>query len=597
MKRLSLLIVILLLGITVADVHIGKDTVLHPISTQTNYIMSKNFTFSNVTVLDDGIKINGSYIKIVSSSGWLNVTINEFADALRNWTENCTVADANTSHLLYGYNSSYGYSLYIDGSFHQNLISSASGVITFTYSNGFSSHTFEIKDGIIGKASFRYTPNDPYVGDTVYFTDMSDNQDLITDRHWDFGDGATATGKFTSHVYNDDGIYSVTLTVTYSGGTTSTVTRTIRVYERTSPPPSSPPSDKDIIVIPPPMPPEYPELPHTIPQMYRLIGMDDNTTVQTAKIKIAVIDTGVLPLNYSNGIDMNIDMSDVKIYAIPKYNGYDENGHGTFVNAEIHYAIERWLPNSEQYSIRVMNKDGECTVEDLKNAFDMAVKLGVNVISLSLGGSGRVGDYLDMLVRSLARKGIIVVSAAGNYDDWGITSPGLSPSAICVGAENPMHTIDYISDDIVPDWSGRGVHGGILEMKPDCVAGGESIVGPYLHGEEVLSGTSMATPFIAGGVAYMLAENNIKVKLFDILFFWYRGLKQKLVERSIEKSCRPLANGSSYDYGHGLPNIEVASDIFSQMLIIYLILMIFVYVIIVALIVYAIKRHLYHKYL
>ena len=519
MKNIRALFVILLffisifIGIVRADVDIGAGTVFCPKDTKTNYIMGKNFKFSYITPENDALVINGSRIKIVSDTGWLNVTITDFGgyggNELRAWTEDCTVATANVTHTLYGFNASYGYSLYIDGNFSSNLVSSSQGIITFTYTGGFSSHTFEIKDGVVGSASFDYYPKEPYVGDAVHFTDTSDNQDFIIDRLWDFGDGETGIGKFTTHTYHSAGLYTVTLTVTYLGGKTSTAFATIRVYPKGGDgpsPPFDPPQPGDII-IPPLPPPAYPEEPYTIPQMYELIGMKGQPALD-AKIKIAVIDTGVIPRNYTNGIDMEIDMSDIQMYAISKYSGYDENGHGTFVNAEVHYAVEVWLPDAIQYSIRVMSRDGSCTIEDLDEAFDIAKSLHVDIITMSLGGRGQVKDWLDMKVRELVRDGIIVVAAAGNYGPYAetITTPALSPKAIAVGADDPMRTLDTIGDDIVPEWSSRGPVHGVLEVKPDLVSGGESIIGPWLYEEDICSGTSMATPVIAGGVAYMLGR-------------------------------------------------------------------------------------------
>ena len=46
----------------------------------------------------------------------------------------------------------------------------------------------------------------------------SSSDGIITDYHWDFGDGETAEGPDASHTYPDKGVYRVTLTVTDSNG-------------------------------------------------------------------------------------------------------------------------------------------------------------------------------------------------------------------------------------------------------------------------------------------------------------------------------------------------------------------------------------------
>ncbi len=59
---------------------------------------------------------------------------------------------------------------------------------------------------------------------TVQFTDTSPG--TPTSWSWDFGDGHTSATQSPSHAYANAGTYSVTLTVTYPGGITKSVTKT-----------------------------------------------------------------------------------------------------------------------------------------------------------------------------------------------------------------------------------------------------------------------------------------------------------------------------------------------------------------------------------
>jgi PKD repeat protein len=73
-----------------------------------------------------------------------------------------------------------------------------------------------------------------YVKDvvTVNAADSYDPDGIIVSYEWDFGDGNIATGKSVNHLYEDDGVYSVTLTVTDNDGATDSTTATKTVLNR-----------------------------------------------------------------------------------------------------------------------------------------------------------------------------------------------------------------------------------------------------------------------------------------------------------------------------------------------------------------------------
>ncbi|MFH1249102.1 MAG: PKD domain-containing protein [archaeon] len=84
-------------------------------------------------------------------------------------------------------------------------------------------------------ADFTYSPSNPNVTQIVYF-DASlshDNDGNIISYNWDFGDSSTATGVSVSHSYLLVGNYTVTLTVVDNSGGTSTMTKTLQVFNAT----------------------------------------------------------------------------------------------------------------------------------------------------------------------------------------------------------------------------------------------------------------------------------------------------------------------------------------------------------------------------
>ena len=81
-------------------------------------------------------------------------------------------------------------------------------------------------------ADFGYLPRDPVQEEPARFNGSAseDPDGSITSYQWDFGDETTETGKTPSHTYEENGVYTVTLSVTDNDGvTTTTFPRSITV--------------------------------------------------------------------------------------------------------------------------------------------------------------------------------------------------------------------------------------------------------------------------------------------------------------------------------------------------------------------------------
>jgi subtilisin family serine protease len=227
-------------------------------------------------------------------------------------------------------------------------------------------------------------------------------------------------------------------------------------------------------------------------------------------VKIAIIDSGVnynhpdLKDNYVGGFDfVNEDNAPM-----------DDHGHGTHCagialgsGKSSDYKYVGVAPMASLFAYKVIKNDGEGSASLFVSAMEEAVNRGVDIISLSLGNNDELAhpdSFLSLAADTAVDAGVVVVAAAGNNgEDGPISSPGCARKVICVGASD-----DY---DNVADFSSRGpvnLGGGDYLIKPDIVAPGVNIISANKFGDYTSrTGTSMATPHVAGAVALILQEN------------------------------------------------------------------------------------------
>jgi subtilisin family serine protease len=138
-------------------------------------------------------------------------------------------------------------------------------------------------------------------------------------------------------------------------------------------------------------------------------------------------------------------------------------------------------------------------------AIEAAVADGMDVINFS-GGEPEIEPRRDIVALALdaaAAAGVVPVIAAGNdYNDFGagsVSSPGNAVDAITVGAVETNGT-----KRVHADFSSVGPTTISLRLKPDVAAPGVDVLSS-ISGDawEELSGTSMATPHVAGAAALL----------------------------------------------------------------------------------------------
>ena len=231
-------------------------------------------------------------------------------------------------------------------------------------------------------------------------------------------------------------------------------------------------------------------------------------------VKVAVLDTGYDP-GHPDLAGRVIGSADFT----PEPGVVDHNGHGTHVASTIagtgaaSAGLYRGVaPGASLLIGKVL--DGSGTGEDSQVMAGMSWAVGQHaaIVSMSLGGDpGDGSSPLERAVDELSSTSTtLFVIAAGNSGPTPgtITSPGAAASALTVGAVD--------GTDSMADFSSRGplING---EIKPNIVAPGVNIVAARAAGTSLgdpvddnyttLSGTSMATPHVAGIAAILKQEH------------------------------------------------------------------------------------------
>jgi serine protease AprX len=251
-------------------------------------------------------------------------------------------------------------------------------------------------------------------------------------------------------------------------------------------------------------------------------------------INIAVLDTGLFPHpDLMRPLNRIVAFKD---FINRKSAPYDDNGHGTHVAGVI--AGNGWSsggkykgPASEAgiVAVKVLDEHGEAldsiVIKGIEWCISNRTRYNLRILSLSLGKlqvSPIKDDLVVQAVEKAVRAGLVVVVSAGNSgpDSGSIECPGTSPSAITVGAVDDRGTTDQ-RDDRICRFSSRGPVFGSKISKPDITAPGEGIVSLRAPGSVLvrnnprrkvgsdyfmLSGTSVATPIVAGVVAQVLQQ-------------------------------------------------------------------------------------------
>ena len=268
-------------------------------------------------------------------------------------------------------------------------------------------------------------------------------------------------------------------------------------------------------------------------------------------VNVAVLDTGV-NINHPDLKGRIAQCKDFTNSRFPVVNNScdDKNGHGTHIAGIIaadagadELGIYGVAPSAKLFAYKVCGANGSCYADDIAMGLRMAADQGANVINMSFGSDKDIPLIKDAV--NYASSKVLLVAAAGNDGPFpdSIDYPAAYAQVVAVGAVNDKWQ--------VTNWSSRGINlstelGVINDGDIEFAAPGEYIESTWNNGSyAILSGTSMASPFVAGLAAkYWQSATTDTVKT----------TRDLLRSSSFVTDILPIV-GEDNDSGFGLPHV------------------------------------------
>lgn len=248
---------------------------------------------------------------------------------------------------------------------------------------------------------------------------------------------------------------------------------------------------------------------------------------RTNKVTIAFLDTGI---GGHPDLIRNGRLLAFRDFVHGQEMYYDDSGHGThvcgiacgsgFLSSGYYKGI---VPTADIVVGKVLDRKGDGQMEDMVKGLQWVVenrkRYHIRVLNISMGiGDLREKEREDTLIKALqevCRCGIIVICAAGN------TGPGEGTISILGNLEDVItvgcHDGEYLKEKAkrCEVYSGRGSRFDRIH-KPDVVAPGTDIISCNVKCRKTMngfvstytakSGTSMATPIVAGAAALLVQK-------------------------------------------------------------------------------------------
>jgi subtilisin family serine protease len=284
-------------------------------------------------------------------------------------------------------------------------------------------------------------------------------------------------------------------------------------------------------------------------------------TTGSKDIRVAVIDTGIDPdhvdlqdnLNVEESYDFTAD-GDI----------FDFIGHGTHVAGTIGATTNNGrgvagvMWDVDLIALKVFDQYGNASSWEIGSALLYAAGLftdedgnvvnsnPVDIVNMSLGGPH--SEFEDYAVEAATARGVILVAATGNNGRPIISYPAAHPDVIAVGATASGLHLWQDGRDFDPPLAPYSNHGPLDFVVAPGGGGYDFGVDP-VYWDFVLStvpgnalswytGTSMASPHVAGVIGLMLSN----------------GIPKSQVREVLERTCMKINDYNEYYYGKGLVN-------------------------------------------
>ena len=226
-----------------------------------------------------------------------------------------------------------------------------------------------------------------------------------------------------------------------------------------------------------------------------------DVTFGDPSVTVAVVDQGV---KYDHpDLDGNVPGEEGRDFvdsdSDPYPDALSEEYHGTHVAGIAAAEADNGegvtgIGNSSVVSARALSESGSGSTADIADAIQWAADQGADVINLSLGGGGYTSTMKNA-VGYATNNGALVVAAAGNDGRGSVSYPAAYSECLAVSALDP--------DGSLASYSNYG-------SEVELAAPGTNVLSTWTDdGYDSISGTSMATPVVAGTAGLTLAAHDL----------------------------------------------------------------------------------------